>query len=113
MFHEISAVGMRNVTAGFGKYKLEEIGQAFKSTSNLTEKNYILPKTKGGSNTHIQHVLVRVLPSGVGAFQSCVGFKNYICWTKKIVHSSQQGSAERIEPCSLLSLQLRYLGRLS
>ena len=29
MYHEITAVGMRNVTAGFGKYELEEIGQEF------------------------------------------------------------------------------------
>ena len=26
IYHEITAVGMRNVTCGFGKYELEEIG---------------------------------------------------------------------------------------
>ena len=42
IYHEITAVGMRNVTTSLGKYKLEEIGQEFKSTANSTEKNYIL-----------------------------------------------------------------------
>ena len=31
-YHKITAVGMRNVTAGFGKYNLEEIGQEFRVT---------------------------------------------------------------------------------
>ena len=53
IYHEITAVGMRNVTAGFEKYELEEIGQEFKSTANRTEKSYILPKTK-------VHLLFRV-----------------------------------------------------
>ena len=29
-YHKITAFGMRNVTAGFGKYNLEEIGQKFR-----------------------------------------------------------------------------------
>ena len=65
MYHEITAVGMRNVMAGFGKYELEEIGQEFKSTANSTEKNYILPRTVGGTKVHL---LIRVLPSGVGVY---------------------------------------------
>ena len=52
MYHEITAVGMRNVMAGFGKYELEEIGQEFKSTANSTEKNYILLQTVGGTKVH-------------------------------------------------------------
>ena len=40
---------MRNVTADFGKYELEEIGEEFRSTANITEKSYILPKTVGGT----------------------------------------------------------------
>ena len=51
--HEITAVEMRNVTAGFGKYELEEIGQEFKSTANSTEKNYILPRTVGGTKVQL------------------------------------------------------------
>ena len=53
IYHEITAVGMRNVTAGFGKYKLEEIGQEFRSTANLSEKSYILPKNLGGTKVHL------------------------------------------------------------
>ena len=53
MYHEITAVGMRNVTVGLGKYEMEEIGQEFKSTANFTEKNYILPKTVGGTKVHL------------------------------------------------------------
>ena len=45
IYHEITVVGMRNITASFEKYELEEKGQEFKSTANSTEKNYILPKT--------------------------------------------------------------------
>ena len=53
IYHEITAVGMRNVTSGFGKYELEEIGQECRFTANLTEKNYILPKTVGGPKVHL------------------------------------------------------------
>ena len=31
IYHEITAAGMRNVTADFEKYELEEIGQEFRS----------------------------------------------------------------------------------
>ena len=77
IYHEITAVGMRNVTAGFGKYDLEEIVQEFRSKANLAEKCYILQKTVGGTKVHlllgvkntlIQPVLIRVLPSGVGVY---------------------------------------------
>ena len=79
-YHKIAAVGMRNVTTGFGKYDLEEIGQEFRSSANSTEMSYILPKTVGGckvhlllrvKNTKIQPVLIRF-----------VGLKDYICWTE-------------------------------
>ena len=43
-YHEITAVGMRNVTAGLGKYNLEEIGQEIRATAHPTEMDYILPK---------------------------------------------------------------------
>ena len=49
IYHEITAVGMKNVTAEFGKYELEEIGGEFISTTNSTEKEYILPKTVEGT----------------------------------------------------------------
>ena len=48
-YHEITAVGMRNVTANLGKYELEEIGCEFRSSANPTEISYILPKTVGGT----------------------------------------------------------------
>ena len=41
-YHEITAIGMRNVTAGFGKYNLEEIGQECKATATPTEMDFIL-----------------------------------------------------------------------
>ena len=72
-------MGMRNVTAGFGKYGLEEIEQEFRSTANLTEKSYILLNTVGGTkihlllgvkNTFIQPVLIRVHSFGVGVYLS-------------------------------------------
>ena len=53
IYHEITAVGMKNVTAGLGKYELEEIGQEFISTASSTEKKYILPKTVGGTKIHL------------------------------------------------------------
>ena len=52
-YYEITAVGMRNVTAGFGKYDLEERGQEFRSSANPTEMSYILPKTVGGTKVHL------------------------------------------------------------
>ena len=83
IYHEITAVGMKNVTAEFVKYELEEIGQEFRSTANITEKSYILTKAVGGAkvhlllgvkNTRIQPLLIKVLLSGVGVYLRCVGF---------------------------------------
>ena len=79
IYHEIRAVGMDNVTSEFAEYDLNEIGKDFISTSTEQEKDYILPKTVGGSrvhlllgvkNTRIQPVLLLVLSSGVGGFLS-------------------------------------------
>ena len=53
IFHKITAVGMRNVTTGFRKNDLEEIGKEFRSTANPTEMSYILPKTVGGTKDHL------------------------------------------------------------
>ena len=70
---------MRNVTADFGKYELEDIGQEFRSTADIIEKSFILPKTVGGTkvylllgvkNTPIQPFLIKVLSSGVGVYLS-------------------------------------------
>ena len=89
-YHKITAVGMRNVTTGLGKYELEEIGQEFRSSANSTEMSYILPKTVGGSkvhlllevnNTRIQTVLIRVLSFGVGVYLS--PFKDV--WGSRII----------------------------
>ena len=44
---------MRNVTAGVGKYNLEEIRQEFRSPVNLTDKNYILLKTVVGTKVYL------------------------------------------------------------
>ena len=78
-YHEITAVGMENVTAGFGEYNLKEIAQEFRDTASPTEMEYVLPETVGRTkihlhlgikNTRIQQVLIRVLPSGVGVYLS-------------------------------------------
>ena len=78
-YHEITAVGMKDVTTEFGKYDLEEINQEFLNNASSAEKNYILPKTVGGPKVHllygirktkIQPVLIKVLPSGVGVYLS-------------------------------------------
>ena len=53
IYHEITAVGVKNDRADFGKYELEEIGQEFISTANATEKKYILPKTVGVTKVHL------------------------------------------------------------
>ena len=45
IFHEITAVGIKNVTSEFGEYELEKKGKEFMATANSTEKEYILPKT--------------------------------------------------------------------
>ena len=44
---------MRNVSAGFGKYDLEEIGQEFRATPISTEMDYVLPETVGGTKVHL------------------------------------------------------------
>ena len=58
---------------------MEEIGKEFTSSATELEKEYILPKTVGGTrvhlllgvkNTRIQPVLIRVLQSGVVAYRS-------------------------------------------
>ena len=82
-YHEITAVGMNEVTTEFHRYDLEEINQEYLKHASDGEKENILPKTVGGSkvhllldikNTKIQPVLIKVLPSGVGVYLS--PFKN-------------------------------------
>ena len=74
-YHEITAVGMNEITTEFHKYDLEEINLEYLKYADEDEKENVLPKTVGGSkvhlllgikNTKIQPVLVKVLPSGVG-----------------------------------------------
>ena len=76
-YHEITAVGMNEVTSEFHRYDLEEINQEYMKHASDGEKENILPKTVGGSkvhlllgikNTKIQPVLIKVLPSGVGVY---------------------------------------------
>ena len=89
-YHEITAVGMENVTARFGEYNLKEIAQEFRDTASPTELEYVLPETVGGTtvhqllgikNTRIQPILIRVLPSGVGVYLS--PFK--VVWVSRII----------------------------
>ena len=77
--HEIRAIGMSEVTAEIPNYSLDDIGKEFMSTSTDQEKDYILPKTVGGSkahlllgvkNTRIKPILLRVLPLGLGVYLS-------------------------------------------
>ena len=67
------------------------------STSTDQEKDYILPKTVGGSkvhlllgvkNTRIQPILLRVLPSGVGVYLS--QFKDI--WGSRIIFAKPSKS---------------------
>ena len=48
VYHEIRAIGIKNVTTEFGEYRLEELGKEFMSSATGLEKEYILPKTLGG-----------------------------------------------------------------
>ena len=75
--HEIKAIGIKNVTSEFGEYRLEEIGKEFMSSETESKKEYILPKTVGGTKVHlllgvknsrIQPVLLRVLSSDIGVY---------------------------------------------
>ena len=70
---------MKDVTAEFGKYNLKEINQEYLNNASGAEKEYVLPKTVGGSkvhlllgikNTKIQPVLIKVLTSEVGVYLS-------------------------------------------
>ena len=85
-YHEIRAIGMSEVTAEIPDYSLDDIGKEFMSTSTDQEKDYILPKTVGGSkvhlllgvtNTRIQPSLLQVLPLGVGLYLSQFTFLLY------------------------------------
>ena len=48
-YHEITAVGVENVTAGFGEYNLKEIAQEFRESASPTELEYVFPETVGGT----------------------------------------------------------------
>ena len=89
-YHEITAIGMDSVTAGFGKYDLKEVIKEYRSSATLEELDNILPETVGGSrvhlllgikNTRIQPTLIKVLPSGVGVYLS--PFKDV--WGSRII----------------------------
>ena len=89
-YHEITAIGMDSVTAGFGKYDLKEVIKEYRSSANPEELNDILPETVGGSRVHlllgiknkrIQPTLIKVLPSGVGVYLS--PFKDI--WGSRII----------------------------
>ena len=42
-YHEITAIGMDNVTSGFGEYGLEEVVQEYKEAASSDELEYLLP----------------------------------------------------------------------
>ena len=69
-YHKITAFGMRNVTAGFGKYNLEEIGQKFRWSISYqklwVELRFICSRAVKNTLTRV----LRVLPSGVGVYLS-------------------------------------------
>ena len=46
-YHEITAIGMDSVTAGFGKYDLKEIIKEYRSSATLEELDDILTETVG------------------------------------------------------------------
>ena len=50
VYHEIRAIGIKNVTKEFREYGLEELGEEFMSSTTGLEKEYILPKTVGVLN---------------------------------------------------------------
>ena len=90
-YHEITAVGMENVTAGIGDYNLKEIAQEFKESASPTELEYVLPETVGGTKVHL---LIGIKNTNAfesfpiwgwslsKSFQRCVGFQNNIRWPK-------------------------------
>ena len=89
-YHEITAIGMDSVTAGFGEYDLKEVIKEYRSSATSEELEQILPETVGGSrvhlllgikNTRIQPTLIKVLPSGVGVYLS--PFKDL--WGSRII----------------------------
>ena len=51
--HKTKAIGIENVTSEFGEYGLKEIGEEFVSSATELEKEYILPKTVGGTRVHL------------------------------------------------------------
>ena len=89
-YHEIVCAGMDSVTAGFGKYDLSEICKEYRENAEPKDKDVILPPSAGGNqvqlllgikNTHLDPVLIKVLPSGVGVYLS--PFKDV--WGSRII----------------------------
>ena len=89
-YHEIECAGMNSVTAEFARYDLSEICEEFRRNANPGEENIALSKTAGGSevqlllgikNTHLDPVLLKRLPSGVGVYLS--PFKDV--WGSRII----------------------------
>ena len=51
-YHKITAVGMDNVTSGFGEYNLEVIKE-YKEYASSIELEYVLPQSVGGTKVHL------------------------------------------------------------
>ena len=79
-YHELTFIGMDNVTAKLRRYTLDEIAQEYLGLCSLEkEREIILPRTVEGSEVHLflgikntllDPVLLRVLLSGVGVYLS-------------------------------------------
>ena len=79
VYHEIKAIAVKNITTEFGEYGLEELGKEVMSSATELEKEYVLPKTVGGSRVHlllgvkytrVRPILLKVLSLGVGVYLS-------------------------------------------
>ena len=93
-FHEINCQGMDNVTTRFRKYDLQDICTEYNQHVSIPEP---LPKYAAGSevhlllgikNTHLDPVLITILPSGVGVYRS--PFKDI--WGSRIIFAGPHAS---------------------
>ena len=96
-FHEIVCQGMDSVTSNFRKQDLQEISNEYKQHVSKTDT---LPLYTAGSevhlllgikNTHLDPVLVTILPSGVGVYRS--PFEDI--WGSRLIFAGPHASFSR------------------
>ena len=89
-YHEISCQGIENVTGPFKRYDLSDLNREFKNS--LDENPGLLPEYSAGGevklllgirNTYLDPTLIKILPSGVGVYQS--PFKDI--WGSRIMYA--------------------------